>query len=130
MGKRQVAIAKIGHFFALTVEEASGRRAAHGVAVAEDVEARGQLADVRMHPFHLGEDAFDPDLARRFEQQAAPFSRCHVVQGTVIGEHRATQVTANQLMGGADVTEAGAVVEEGWPGIVRNPRKSRLASCS
>lgn len=21
-------------------------------------------------------------------------------------------------------------VEEGWPGIVRNPRKSRLASCS
>lgn len=102
MGKRQVAIAKIGHFFALTVEEASGRRAAHGVAVAEDVEARGQLADVRMHPFHLGEDAFDPDLARRFEQQAAPFSRCHVVQGTVI---------------------------EGRPGIVRNPRKNLLVDC-
>ena len=125
MGQRDALALEISQFFPLTVglalaamaaPKAPRHRAAHRVAVAEDVEAGGQATNVRMYPFEFGQDAFGPGFAWRFEQQAATFGWRNIMQGAVVGEDRAAQAAANQLVGGDDIAEAGTVVENVIPG--------------
>ena len=73
MGELEAGTVEGRQDFALAAPQAAGNRPAHGVAVAENVEAGGKAADIGMDSFQLRQDALGPGLPRGFEEPAAAF---------------------------------------------------------